>query len=391
MADAARTVARRPAARLLVESVTGRPQGSPLGATHEDLQLAARAADNHRVLPALCRRLADDPATPDRWRPALRTARHEQAVRHLGTVAEALRLGSLLDDAGVPWMVAKGPVAAAHLWPEADLRQYYDLDLYVSRHDFASAVAALEEAGCRGADRNWPLMLAEMRAEYALRAPRGTHVDLHWDYAVLPALRSRFNTDLDGMIARRQAVDVGGGRRLFSPDHADTVLLLAFHAAQAGANRLVWLADVRFALLAARERAGALEQVVVRARDSRTERPVAMVIARAARVLGLPDDVLGQLVPLLRAAGPLGAAARLQDRRIPFPGLPGDRHQGGALYGAARPGLMTCAGALVTDLVRRRAIERRVRRFPEAAGKALRRDVPDLAAKREYLLRSTTA
>jgi|GEM_PF-1552760 len=385
----------RPAARLLVESVApaARPDGDEIarlvGAV--DVDFVARAAHDHRVLPALSRWLGDVPTTPDAWRPALRRARQEQAVRHLGSVAEAVELGATLDAAGVPWLVAKGPVAAALLWPAPDMRQYYDLDLYVPRGCFADAVAALEGAGCVAVDRNWPLMLAEMRAEYAIRAPQGTAVDLHWDYAVPPALRERFRTDMGGMIARRQRVDVGGGHALWGPDPVDTVLLLAFHAAQAGANRLVWLADVRFALAALHDVPGGAEELVARASASRVGRPVAMVLARVARVLGLPDDVVARLTPLLRSAGLLGRAAEARDARVRFPGLPGDPHQGGALYAAARPRLTTTAGVLVANAVRTRAVERRVRRTPEAAQKELRRDVPDAAAKDEYLRRSVSA
>ena len=385
----------RPAARLLVEAVApSRPDGGAGPdevarlAGEVDVDVVARAAGQHRVLPALARLLAEQPTTPDAWRPALRRARRQQALQHLGTVAEAVRLGKVLDDAGVPWLVAKGPVAAADLWPAPDLRQYYDLDLYVPRRAFADAVVALEEAGCEGVDRNWPLMLAEMRAEYAVRAPQGTHVDLHWDYAVPAALRARFRTDLDGMVARRRRVDVGGGQVLWCPDPADTVVLLAFHAAQASANRLVWLADVRFALLAAGAEPGALADVVARAAAGRVQRPVALVVARAARVLGLPADVAASLAPLVRRAGVLGRAAEAQDARAPFPWLPGDPHRGGALYAAARPRLVTTAGALVSGAVRTRRIEKQVRLSPAAAEKELRRDVPDGTARREYLRRS---
>ena len=387
----------RPAARLLVEAVApSRPEDGAGAGRHDverlaaevDVDVVARAASEHRVLPALARLLAGQPTTPDAWRPALRRARRQQTLRHLGTVAEAVRLGKVLDDAGVPWLVAKGPVAAAGLWPEPDLRQYYDLDLYVPRRSFADAVLALEEAGCEGVDRNWPLMLAEMRAEYAVRAPQGTHVDLHWDYAVPAALRARFRTDLGGMIARRRRVDVGGGQVLWCPDPADTVLLLAFHAAQAAANRLVWLADVRFALLAAAAERGAPADVVARASASRVQRPVALVVARTARVLGLPDAVTEPLAPLLRRAGVVGRAAEVQDARSPFPWRPGDPHRGGALYAAARPRLVSTAGALAADAVRTRRIEKRVRLSPAAAEKELRRDVPDGTARREYLRRS---
>ena len=85
----------------------------------------------------------------------------------------------------------------------------------------------------------------------------------------------------------------------------------------------------------------------------------------------------------------LGRVARLQDRRSPFPGLPGDKHLGGGIYAGARSSTAASAVTMLRNRLRTRAIERAVRTDPRAAQKELRFDVPDAAAKAAYLARSS--
>lgn len=370
----------RPAARVLVAAVSTEERG-PEELAPSLIDEVGRSAQEHRILPAVARYLAEAPAIPRGLLPGLRQVRLEQSTRHLAIIGGAIELGRVLDAAGVAWLVAKGP-AAACTWPSPELRQYYDLDLYVSRYSFRAAVEALENHGCVEVDRNWPLMQRERRAELALRSPRGIDVDLHWDYAVSRELRSAYRTRFEDLLARRRRIDVGSGRQLWTPDPVDTILLTAFHAAQSGANRLVWLADVRYALLAGRVD---LAELVARARAARIQRPVAMVLARTERVLGLPETVLEALEPLFRSAGTWGRVADRLDARTPFPYLTQDEHKGGALYASARPSTLASAGALARNAVRTRAVERAIRRDPSAARKELRDEVPDTVARQAYL------
>ncbi|MFE6971592.1 nucleotidyltransferase family protein [Isoptericola sp. NPDC057653] len=371
----ARTTARRPVAQLLIDSVTPAGQAPPTPLDGVSLELLADAAQDHRVLPAVAKRVADRPDCPEPWRAPLRRARDEQVVRHLGALAELTSLGAALDRAGVPWAVAKGPAAAA-LWAAPDMREYYDLDLYVPRAAFRQAVEALEDAGCSGVDRNWPLMASDRRAEYAMRGPLGVHVDLHWDIAVPHDVRRSFRTDPAGMIGRRRTVAAGGGRAVPTFDAVDTVLVLAFHAAQAGAGRLMWLVDVAQAVAACD---GTRDEIGSRARSMRLEAPVGLVVDRAARVLG---DLGGTG---LRAPRAWRSSAAALDRRHGFPDLPGDPHRGGRLYASARPGGWGTVTAFVGGVLAHRRIERALRRGDTDAGeKALRLDVPDARARDDY-------
>lgn len=374
----------RPLAQLLVDAVVapgGRSVDDALRAEPADRVEAA--ARSHRVLPSVARHVRDWDGLPADWSFA-RSADRAQVLRHLTALADLSVVGKSLDDAGVPWVVGKGPVAAGLLWPGVAMREYYDLDLYVPRTAFAAAVGAVEAAGSVAADRNWPLLAESRRAEVAFTAPGGTHLDLHWDIAVPPRLRAAFRTDLAGMVARRRAVPLSGSFTDGVPtfDAVDTALVIAFHAAQAGANRLVWLGDVRYAVAAAGFEWAELAE---RARAARCLLPVALVVDRADRVLGLEgtgydDDGTG----LRRAVGgPLGRLARAVDARHPFPGLPGDRHLGGNLYSGARASHTSSAASLVRHVTDSRRIERAVARGTDP-GKALWDDVPDAAARAAY-------
>ncbi|MGF0117885.1 nucleotidyltransferase domain-containing protein [Promicromonospora sp. Marseille-Q5078] len=370
-----RTTARRPLAQVLVDSVAPEGATPSVGLAGIALEQLAEAAQDHRVLPAVAKHAAVLPDCPEAWRAPLRRARDEQVVRHLGVLAELDGLGKVLDGADVPWAVCKGP-AATVLWPAPDMREYYDLDLYVPRASFGEAVAALEEAGCVPEDRNWPLMAASRRAEYALRGPFGVHVDLHWDVAVPEAARRTYRMDHDAMIDRRRLVDMGGGRSVPTFDPVDTVLVLAFHAAQSGAGRLMWLVDVTGAVEACGPRSA---EIGARARSMRVDVPVGLVLERAARVLG------GRGETGLGGQGLLGSATALLDARHGFPDLPGDAHRSGRLYSSARPSATGTAAALVRDALANRRIERAIRRgVPGADEKALRVDVPDAGARADY-------
>src|SRR5688500_15332306 len=61
----------------------------------------------------------------------------DNVARHLRTLADLAELGPVLDTAGIPWMVIKGPVLAETIYPRPDLRSYDDLDVVVQPERFA--------------------------------------------------------------------------------------------------------------------------------------------------------------------------------------------------------------------------------------------------------------
>ncbi len=376
------TAPLRPLARLLVDAATARPPAVTDELLEVDLKQVLEAGALHRVTPALARALAPTTAAPERWIAALGAARQTQTLRHLRAVEDLKVTGAALDDAGIPWVVAKGPVLASVVWPSPDMREYYDLDLFVGAEHFARAIEVVEGSGGEQLDRNWPELRRTMRAEIAMRARHGTHLDLHWHVAVPERLRRSFPVDVPGMLRRARRVQIAPGVTVPTFDAVDTVHHVAFHAAQDGANRLMWLADVRYA---ADDPGFDWDELAARAATARTTTPVALVLDRAARTVGL-DLPAGSAFDRARH-GAWGALARRRDREHPFPGLPGDQRLGGNVYGAARPGLAESAVCFAAYSLRARRTGRRHRRsgVPDGAvERPLQRDVADPAARSAY-------
>lgn len=368
----------RPLARLLIESVTG--QHGPLGEVSGFPSHAVlHAGSQHRVTPALHRRMKSADDAPAQWVEHLAAHRHLQLMRHMQAGVDLAGTSRVFAALEVPWTVAKGPVAADHLWPAPDMREYYDLDIFVPARHFETAFSGLLDAGFTLTDRNWPELLRTARAEIALAGPAGTHVDLHWDVAVTPELRRAFRVDLPSMIERARRVRLASGV-VSTFDPADTTHHLLFHAAQAGANRLMWIGDVHYSLQSADFDP---DEFLRRVGTTSTTAPTAMVLGRVHRVFG-------SVPPRIRAglpAGLWGVLADRRDARYPFPGLPEDPHQGGHLYSSARSSVSASAGLLVTRMQQARRTEReeRAKRPHEFADRILWRDVPDASARRAYL------
>lgn len=369
----------RPLAGLLIESVTG--SRGPLG---EVTGLPARAildaGAQHRVTPALYRRVRSAEDAPPEWVEPLATRRHAQLMRHMQAGADLAAASHVFAALDVPWTVAKGPVAADHLWPATDMREYYDVDVFVPARHFETALSGLLDAGFSLTDRNWPELLRTARAEIALAGPAGTHVDLHWDIAVIPELRKAFRIDLPSMIERSRPVRLASGVEVSTFDPADTTHHLVFHAAQAGANRLMWIGDIHYSLLA-----NGLdhEEFLRRVRQARTTAPTTAVLRRVHRVLeSVPPRIHASLPTSL-----WDALANNRDAQYPFPGLPGDPHQAGHLYSSARSSFFASAGALLARMYQSRRTERAERAKPplEVRDRVLWRDVPDAVARRAYL------
>jgi len=296
-----------------------------------------------------------------------------QAGADLRALAEALA------PTGIRWVIGKGPAAADLIWPHSDMREYYDVDVFVDARDFGIVLESLLSSGFELADRNWPEMLRTMRAELALTGPAGTHLDLHWDIAVVPELRDAFRIPMRQMLDRAVPARLGSGVDVHVFDPVDTMFHLAFHAAQAGANRLMWIGDIHHASTAEGFEWGELE---FRSEAARIELPLALILERVRRTLGFPVDPPASL--LKPAEGWWGRLSKRRDERSPFPDLPGDKSRGGLVYSSARPTVRATIRHALASGLRVRQTERRVsRRGPDE--RILYRDVPDDGARQAYM------
>ncbi|MCU1459182.1 MAG: uncharacterized protein JWL73_3274 [Actinomycetia bacterium] len=204
------------------------------------------AAYLHSSAPAAYLSLRGSASVPAPVLADLRT-RYDAAFRHHLLTWDVLRqVTTLLDDAGIDHVALKGPVLAETAYPRPDLRQYGDLDVLVRPTQFEAALHVLEAAGATLIESNWELVLHLLKGELNLVMPQGIVVDLHWSVAYNDEIRQGFRWSDERFVDRATRVRVGGDE-ISVPDPVDQLLHLCAHACLAGAHRLGWLQDVRFA------------------------------------------------------------------------------------------------------------------------------------------------
>lgn len=204
-------------------------------------------------------------------------------VSHLRYLAELRTMGRALDEAGIGWVVTKGPVLSELAYPRPDLRPYLDLDLMVDRRRFEDAVEALEEVGAELYERNWELLRRQGKGELNLVTPTGGMIDLHWTPLYNRRLQGQFRYDGDDLLARRRRVCLGG-TDAWVPDPTDHLLHVAAHATLTGAHRLVWVLDIHLAAAA-----GDIDWPALRSRaaEAGLADALSVILARTDRIVGL--------------------------------------------------------------------------------------------------------
>jgi hypothetical protein len=183
-----------------------------------------------------------------------------------------------------PWMVVKGPVLVELGYGYPGARLYEDLDIVVAAADMAAAMSAIEAAGGRVTDLNWPMMIELMRAEVPMVLGAGMLADLHWHVLVTPSIRSRFAVPLDALFERRRTVRLGGAD-VATLDTVDGLLYLCLHGSLSGGDQLVWLKDLDQMVVSEDVD---WDELVRRAVLYRAGLVVAMQLERARVVLGTP-------------------------------------------------------------------------------------------------------
>ena len=163
-------------------------------------------------------------------------------------LAELAVAAGVLDEAGVSWLILKGPALAEVVYTPTQLRSYTDLDVLVRRDQFRTAVAAFEAAGFGLAEEiDWDhfarTRVGGAAAPSAEGRQRHPSIDLHWNVVWHDHDRDQFAIPIDEIIrdARPVAID---GMELMTPNPCDTLLHVCVHACLEGASRLVWLCDI---------------------------------------------------------------------------------------------------------------------------------------------------
>lgn len=280
--------------RVLLSVMHG--QALPCQLTADEWSAAVRAAVGGGIGQALLAAFGSQ--MPDEQREWLRGDVLMATARHLKTRADLATIGPVLDGAGVPWAVVKGPVLAEHWYAEHGSRSYGDLDLLVLGRGLRDVLDALQGAGCRLLDTNWSLSLRQRRAELTVMLPHGTPLDLHWHLLNNPEHRAQFLLDIHQVLGRRQVVDVAG-QACPTLDRVDTLLHLCLHTILSGGRRLAWYVDLSEVLRGFDD----WTELVARSQAARADLLVAVALDRVRRLTGatVPDPVLRRLVAHGRA------------------------------------------------------------------------------------------
>jgi hypothetical protein len=164
----------------------------------------------------------------------------------LRLASEAVRLSALLNGAGIPNAVIKGPVVARRAFGEAAVRHASDIDLFISAEQITAAVDALQAAGyapgdmmpARGSriERMWRRAYKDFPLH---RKGRSSAVELHWRLVSnehLIAVPFRADNLVD--------VEIYPGGVVQGLSEADEFAYLCTHGALHYWVRLKWLADI---------------------------------------------------------------------------------------------------------------------------------------------------
>lgn len=301
-------------------------------------------AESHGLPGALALYLRELPDVPEALAAEAEKARQAALAHHLKIVSSIQLVSEVMEEAGVPWAVAKGPVLSGHVYPRPDIRSYGDLDILVHPRGFGKTLSSLEERGAQLVDRNWAMIRSMHRGELSLLLPGGTPLDLHWHLLTEEPIREAFNLDVNSMLERTEAVDIGH-MSVPTLEPTDTILHLMLHGALSGAHRLVWFEDLRQSF---HHRPPDLAALVERATQSGSLTLVQAMLHRLGRLLGE--------VPVLdvraRSRSIWGIGIRLSDALTDRESLIAGRRTGRSLYASTRSTSLGSFSALLVELLR---------------------------------------
>ncbi len=355
-------VAARAVSRALVDVCTGvvRPPALDPVAT----ELLVEAARFHRVAP-LALSVLGRSARPGLA--ALEADRLRAMATHLQACGAIEQLSREL--AGLAWAILKGPVFSEVAHPVPGLRSYNDVDVLVAPESLREVCRRLHLAGWLLVDHKDMLAAKDPPGEMHWVSPPGALVDLHWSITNMPSRRRLFEVPTAELLERRVPVALGP-TTVWTLDPCDTFVHACLHAAQSGANKLVYLVDVD----GLSRHVSDWDEVVTRARQWRATSQVCLVTRRARRVLHteLPVDLDARLgVPW-----PVRGLLALTDRMAPVPDV---RQRTGAARLVARA-VRTSTTETVRVLSRSAASAAlaRVRRVPRGPAHRQRSDEASL-------------
>ena len=260
-------------------------------AANLDWALVLRMARQHRLTPLVYQVLSNrcPERVPSKVLEAARVECLGISLNNLSFARESLRVTGILQTAGVPVIVLKGPALAVVAYGELRLRQFSDVDILVRPADLSKAAALLSMDGYRPIFYGMPGaegITAHAYEDQFAKPGQFCPLDVHWH--LTPQYFPCVNEDAAWKRAMRFSLDTGS---ILTLSHQDLVLFLCVHAAKHGWPELQAVCDVAAVIQSGRVDWSA---VVAEASHYGSLRMLQLGLCLAHDLLGteLPEDVL---------------------------------------------------------------------------------------------------
>ncbi len=245
---------RHPEIELLLEAARNSPDASAVNQMRTqasqitDWPRFIFLASKNRVLPQIYKNFSALGVVPAAVLQLLRQNCFEQNRRQLVLEAGLCSVFDLFEKEGIAVMPFKGALLSHLLYQNANLREYYDIDLLVTPEQVLQAKQVLENAGFIEwqHDQSAAQKKATMRAEnhFQMASPcRSYLVELHWDFFPWNLAVDAFQKDLRGFWERSVRIE-WKSRSILSPHPEDYFLILCIHGSKHLWERLGWISDI---------------------------------------------------------------------------------------------------------------------------------------------------
>lgn len=208
------------------------------------------------------------------------------AGKNLLLTRELLKILAALAEQNIDAVPYKGPLVTTAFYPNPALRQYCDLDIFVSRRDVLRARDVLRSLGFASEFQWTP---AQERAhlhyedEYVFhRTADDLTVELHWEFN---ARRSGSMLDSPRIWQHREAVGLNG-TTVQSFAAQDLLLVLCVHGYKHFWERLAWICDIA-QIIKTRSDIN-WEALLLQAKSTGIERILYLGLTLASDLLGAP-------------------------------------------------------------------------------------------------------
>jgi hypothetical protein len=259
-----------------------------------DWEYLVATASIHGLLPLLHKHLqsTERDLVPGNIRSRIKreAVANTQTVLHL--VGKQLKLYRLFKDHEIRVAVLKGSALAQSAYGDISLRQAGDIDVLISRADFARAKTLLESLGYQMTPS---LTAAQLSSHLTtnceiqfVRDDWFTVVDLHWALAPKSFV---FKMDTDELLSRLQPVTIAG-TEIDTLSTEDLIVYLSMHGAKHLWRALEWISSLGELIRSAESIAW--DTVVTRAEKAHATRMLALGLRLAENVsrVEIPAEVL---------------------------------------------------------------------------------------------------